>query len=96
MTLNASLPPTQAQRIMPGVPYVFSLPLPPIACHLGPRQSRGPGRSNWLVAGLAHRLVGGLRLLAKRPMATAMRIAPGTTLTNSNENQEDEMRKTQR
>ena len=60
-------------------PSVFSLPSPPIACHLGPRQSRGPGKSREMVNALAHRLVGGLQYWATRPMATATRIAPGTT-----------------
>ena len=41
MTVHASLPPAQAQRIVPGVPSVFYLPLPSIARHLCPRQSRG-------------------------------------------------------
>jgi hypothetical protein len=76
MKVTASLTLTQALRIVPGVPSVFSLPLPRIARHLCPRQSRGPGESNWMVTAWAHRLVGGLRLLAKRPTAT--RIAPGT------------------
>ena len=38
MTFSASLTPAQALRISPGAPSVFSLPLPPIARHLGPRQ----------------------------------------------------------
>ena len=97
MTVHASLPPAQAQRMAPGVPSAFSLPLPWIARHLGPRQSRGPGGSNWMVTGLAHRLVGGLRLLAKRPTATATRIAPGNNASPYGGTVRiDAMRKTQR
>ena len=62
---------------VPGAPFRILLPLPRIARHLCPRQSRGPGGSNKMVAASAHRLVGGLRLLAKRPTATATRMAPG-------------------
>ena len=79
MKFSASLTPTQALRIVPG-----SLPYSLCLCHgslatLVPRQSRGPGKSKEMVNALAHRLVGGRRFYAKRPMATATRIAPGTT-----------------
>jgi hypothetical protein len=82
MKVCASLTPTQAQRMMPGAPFRILVPLPRIARHLGPRQSRGPGGSNEMVAASAHRLVGGLRLLAKRPTATATRMAPGNKAPN--------------
>ena len=40
MIVNASLPPTQALRIVPRVvPFRVLMPLPPIARHLCPRQS---------------------------------------------------------
>ena len=59
MTVNASLPPTQALRIVPRVvPFRVLMPLPPIARHLCPRQSREPGESNRMVTALAHRLWG--------------------------------------
>ncbi len=76
MNVNTSPPPTQALRIVPGVPYVF----------FASATDRSPPRSppkSWawcielMVTVLAHRLVGGLRLSAKRPTATATRIAPG-------------------
>ena len=82
--INASLSQTQALRMVPGS-LAYSLPLPWIARHLGPRQSRGPGESNGIDAVLAHGLVGGLRFSAKRPTATATRIAPGTTRTCNEE-----------
>jgi hypothetical protein len=82
MNFSASLTLTQAQRIMPGAPFRILVPLPRIARHLCPRQSRGPGGSNKMVAALAHRLMGGLRLLAKRPTATATRMAPGNKAPN--------------
>ena len=82
MKVTASLPLTQALRIMPGVPSVFSASAADRSPPLSPLESRGPGESNWMVTAWAHRLVGGLRLSAKRPTATATRIAPGTTASS--------------
>ncbi len=83
MKVTTSLSPTQAQRIVPGVPSACSASaVGRFADNLCPHQSRGPGGSNKMVAVLAHGLVGGLRLSAKRPTATATRIAPGTTATS--------------
>jgi hypothetical protein len=59
MIVNASVPPTQALRIVPRVvPFRVLMPLPPIARHLCPRQSREPGGSSKMVTALAHRLWG--------------------------------------
>ena len=78
MSFNASLSLTQALRMVPGsLPY--SLPLPWIARHLGPHQSRGTGGIEQDGDRIGPPTFGGLRFSAKRPMATATRIAPGTT-----------------
>ena len=79
MKFSTSLTPAQALRISPG-----SLPYSLCLCHgslatLVPAKSRMLGAIQQMDTALARRLLGGLRFWAKRPMATATRIAPGTT-----------------
>ena len=67
MTVNASLPPTQAQRIVPGSPFrILCLCRGSLATSVPTKVVGLVDRTRWLPE-LAHGLVGGLRLSAKRP-----------------------------
>ena len=77
MTAHASLPPTQALRIVPGSLPRFSASATDRSPPWSPPKVAGLVPFIKMDTALARRLLGGLRLLAKRPMATATRIATG-------------------
>ena len=65
----------------PGPPVAPSpLPLPSLARRLWPRQIHGPGNRYSDGWSIGPSNLGGLRLMAKRPMATATGMAPGNSL----------------
>ena len=77
MITYASLSLTQALRIVPGSLPRFSASATDRSPPWSPPKIVGLVPSNKMDTALARRLLGGLRLSAKRPMATATRIAPG-------------------
>ena len=78
MNVSTSLPPAQGSKNSTRVvPFRTRAPLPWIARHLGPHQSRGLGRSNSRGYRIGPPTCGGTAVIGEATTATATRIAPG-------------------